>query len=80
MEVNEKTKRLTVVEAIENSPALRAGIKAGDQILAIDGKSTLGLKVDDASKLIRGKAGTPISLQLGRTGQNALTLKLTRPN
>ena len=80
MELNEKTKRLTVVEAIENSPALRAGIKAGDQILAIDGKSTLGMKVDDASKLIRGKAGTPISLQLGRAGQNVVTLKLTRAN
>ncbi|BAZ53702.1 carboxyl-terminal protease [Nostoc sp. NIES-4103] len=80
MELNEKTKRLTVVEAIENSPALRAGIKAGDEILAIDGKSTLGLKVDDASKLIRGKAGTPITLQLGRTGQNAVTVKLTRAN
>ncbi|MBH8565831.1 S41 family peptidase [Nostoc sp. CENA67] len=80
MEVNDKTKRLTVVEAIENSPALRGGIKAGDEILAIDGKSTLGLKVDDASKLIRGKAGTPISLQLGRAGQNAVTVKLTRAN
>ncbi|QSJ19540.1 S41 family peptidase [Nostoc sp. UHCC 0702] len=80
MELNEKTKRLTVVEAIENSPALRAGIKAGDEILAINGKSTVGMKVDDASKLIRGKAGTPISLQLGRTGQNAVTLKLTRAN
>ncbi|MBH8572697.1 S41 family peptidase [Nostocaceae cyanobacterium CENA369] len=78
MEVNEKTKRLTVVEAIENSPALKAGIKAGDEILAIDGKSTLAMKVDDASKLIRGKAGTPISLQLSRMGQNAFNVKLTR--
>ncbi|WP_017651737.1 carboxyl-terminal processing protease CtpB [Fortiea contorta] len=78
MEFNEKTKRLTVVEAIENSPALRAGIKAGDEILAIDGKSTQQMKVDDASKLIRGKAGTPITLKLGRLGQNAFDLKLTR--
>ncbi len=78
MEVNEKTKRLTVVEAIENSPALKSGIKAGDEILAIDGKSTLDMKVDDASKLIRGKAGTPITLRLGRTGQNVFNLKLTR--
>ncbi|WP_341525698.1 carboxyl-terminal processing protease CtpB [Nostoc sp. UHCC 0302] len=80
MEVNEKSKRLTVVEAIENSPALRAGIKAGDEILAIDGKATLRMKVDDASKLIRGKAGTPITLRLGRTGQSAFDLKLTRAN
>ncbi|MBU7581669.1 MAG: S41 family peptidase [Nostoc sp. TH1S01] len=78
MEVNEKTQRLTVVEAIENSPALKAGIKAGDEILAIDGKSTLKLKVDDASKLIRGQAGTPITLRLERSGQGAFDLKLTR--
>ena len=78
MELNEKTKRLTVVEAIENSPALKAGIKAGDQILAIDGKLTQGMDVQDASKLIRGKAGTPISLKLARQGQSNLDLKLTR--
>ncbi|MBD2197150.1 MULTISPECIES: carboxyl-terminal processing protease CtpB [Calothrix] len=78
MELNEKTKRLTVVEAIENSPALRAGIKAGDEILAINGKSTQEMKVDDASKLIRGKAGTMLTLRLGRSGQSAFDLKLTR--
>ncbi len=77
MELNEKTKRLTVVEAIENSPALKAGVKAGDQILAIDGKPTQGLKVEDASKLIRGKAGSAIALRL-RRGQNDFDLKLTR--
>ena len=78
MELNEKTKRLTVVEAIENSPALKAGIQAGDEILAINGKSTQQMKVDDASKLIRGKAGTILTLRLGRTGQSAFDLKLTR--
>ncbi len=77
MELNEKTKRLTVVEAIENSPALKAGVKAGDQILAIDGKPTQGLKVEDASKLIRGKAGSAIALRL-RRGQSDFDLKLTR--
>jgi carboxyl-terminal processing protease len=78
MEVNEKTKRLTVIEAIENSPALRAGIQPGDEILAIDGKPTLKMKVDDASSLIRGKAGSLVTLKLGRTGKNAFDLKLTR--
>lgn len=78
MEVNEKTKRLTVVEAIENSPALKAGIKAGDEILAVDGKSARELKVDDASKLIRGKAGTQVTLLIGRQGQRDFETKLTR--
>lgn len=78
MERNEKTKRLTVVETIENSPALKAGVKAGDEILAINGKSTQGMDVQDASKLIRGKAGTLITLKISRQGQNILDLKLTR--
>jgi len=78
MELNGKTKRLTVVEALEKSPALKAGIKAGDQILAVDGKTTVGLKVEDASKLIRGKAGTPITLRVARQGQSSFDVKLTR--
>ncbi|MBW4667640.1 MAG: S41 family peptidase [Cyanomargarita calcarea GSE-NOS-MK-12-04C] len=78
MEQNEKNKRLTVVEAIENSPALRAGVKAGDQILAIDGKPTTSMKSEDASRLIRGKAGTMVTLRLGRQGQTDFDLKLTR--
>jgi carboxyl-terminal processing protease len=78
MELNEQTKRLTVVEAIENSPALKAGIKAGDEILAINGKPTQEMKVEDASKMIRGKAGTVLTLRMGRAGQNAFDLKLTR--
>ncbi|WP_066379890.1 MULTISPECIES: carboxyl-terminal processing protease CtpB [unclassified Anabaena] len=80
MEINEQTKRLTVVETIENSPALKAGIKAGDEILAIDGKSTQQMKIDDASKLIRGKAGSNITLRLGRKGSSSFDVQLTRAN
>ncbi|MEB3181458.1 MAG: S41 family peptidase [Nostocaceae cyanobacterium] len=78
MELNEKTKRLTVVEAIENSPAFRAGLQSGDHILAIDGKLTANMKVEDASKMIRGKAGTPITLRIGREGTKEFDLRLTR--
>lgn len=78
LELNEKTNKLTVVEAIANSPALAAGIKAGDEILAIDSKPTKGLDVQEASSLIRGKAGTPITLKIGRSGKTAFDLKLTR--
>ncbi|MEA5578222.1 carboxyl-terminal processing protease CtpB [Anabaena sp. UHCC 0451] len=80
MEINEKTKRLTVVEPIENSPAQKAGIKTGDEILAINGKSTIKMQVDEASKLIRGKAGTGITLKLTRPGKNEFDVKLTRAN
>lgn len=80
MELNEKTKHLTVVEAIENSPAFKAGIKAGDKILAIDGKLTKNLEVQDASKMIRGKAGTVVTLRIERQNKSNFDLKLTRAN
>ncbi|MGB3639772.1 MAG: carboxyl-terminal processing protease CtpB [Rivularia sp. (in: cyanobacteria)] len=78
MEINQTTQLLTVVEALENSPALKAGIKEGDVILAIDGKSTKNMKIEDASNLIRGKVGSSINLRLGRPTQRAFDVKLTR--
>jgi carboxyl-terminal processing protease len=77
LEVNEQTKRLTVVEPIENSPASKAGIRSGDEVLAIDGKSTKGMTVEDASNLIRGEAGTKITLKINRNAQ-LLSLNLVR--
>lgn len=77
MQVNEKTKRLTVIEAIDNSPAFKAGLRSGDEILAIDGKSTLKMTVEDGSKLIRGQVGTTVSLELERPGSK-FKIKLTR--
>jgi carboxyl-terminal processing protease len=77
MQINENTKRLTVIEAIDNSPALKAGLKSGDEILAIDGKSTLKMTVEDGSKLIRGQVGTSVSLDIERLGSK-LKIKLTR--
>jgi carboxyl-terminal processing protease len=78
MEINDETNRLTVVEPLENSPAMKAGLRKGDQILAINGKSTLNMKVEEASNLIRGKVGTSLNLQLGRAGRTPFEVKLTR--
>ncbi|MBL1175617.1 carboxyl-terminal processing protease CtpB [Pantanalinema sp. GBBB05] len=78
LELNEQTKMLTVVEPIENSPALKAGIQAGDRIIAIDGKQTKGMTVEDASNLIRGDVGTKVTLHIERSGQNKLTVPITR--
>jgi carboxyl-terminal processing protease len=77
LEVNEQTKVLTVVEPIENSPAVKAGIQSGDQVLAIDDKPTKGMTVEDASNLIRGDAGTKLNLKLGRNGKS-MVLSITR--
>lgn len=78
LELNEQTKVLTVVEPIENSPALKAGLQAGDQILAIDGKPTKGMSVEDASNLIRGEVGTKVTLRLQRNGRGNFDTTLTR--
>lgn len=78
LELDEKTKALKVVEPIENSPAIKAGIQTGDQILSIDGKSTQGMSVEDASNLIRGEAGTKVTLRIAREGKGELDLPLTR--
>ncbi|MBW4418681.1 MAG: PDZ domain-containing protein [Myxacorys californica WJT36-NPBG1] len=77
LELNEKTKELTVVEPIENSPAFKGGIKSGDRILAINGKATKGMTVEDASNLIRGEVGTRVTLKIGRNA-SAFDLPITR--
>ncbi|MFB6275919.1 MAG: carboxyl-terminal processing protease CtpB [Halothece sp.] len=78
LEINEKNQSLTVVEPIENSPAAKAGIKPGDEIVAINGKPTSLLSLEQASELIRGESGTKVKLQLSRTGKGLFALTLTR--
>ncbi|HEY9843880.1 MAG TPA: S41 family peptidase [Candidatus Obscuribacterales bacterium] len=66
IQIGEKDKQLTVIAPIEDTPAWKAGIKAGDVIQAIDGKSTKDMSVDDAVKLIRGQEGTSVKLTIYR--------------
>ncbi|WP_088894311.1 carboxyl-terminal processing protease CtpB [Leptolyngbya ohadii] len=77
LQLHEQTKALTVVEPIANSPASTAGIRSGDRILAIDGRSTQGMSVETASDLIKGEAGTRITLRIERDSR-AFDLPLTR--
>lgn len=76
--LNDKTKALMVVEPIENSPASKADIKSGDGIVAIDGKTTKGMSLEEASTLIRGEVGTPVKLKLSREGKGVFEVSLTR--
>lgn len=78
MEQDEKTKAVKVVEPIPNSPAAKAGVLAGDEIVAVDGKFTTGMTLDQVSALIRGEAGTPIQLKLSREGRGDFEVRLTR--
>jgi carboxyl-terminal processing protease len=63
---DEETKELVVISPIEETPAFKAGILARDVIVKIDGKTTQGMEVDDAVKLIRGKPGTSVTLTIRR--------------
>ncbi|MCL5037370.1 MAG: S41 family peptidase [Chloroflexi bacterium] len=58
--------QLTVVEPIEGSPADRAGLKAHDMILEIDGKSTQGITLEKAQVLIRGEKGSKVVFKIKR--------------
>ncbi|HOI75564.1 MAG TPA: S41 family peptidase [Syntrophales bacterium] len=57
---------LTVVSPIEDTPAYRAGVKAGDAIIRIDGKSTKDITIMDAVKKLRGPKGTNVTITIMR--------------
>lgn len=57
---------LTVVSPIEGTPAYRAGMKAGDKILEIDGESTVNMTLFEAVSKLRGEPGTNVSLSVLR--------------
>ncbi|MDI6782649.1 MAG: S41 family peptidase [bacterium] len=70
---------LTVESPMEGTPAFRAGIKSGDKIVEIDGKSTEGITTEEAVKKLRGPKGTQVTLKIAREGQkDLLTFTLTR--
>lgn len=68
IEISIKDGILTVISPIEDTPAYRAGIKAGDQILKIDDKYTKDLTVMEAVKRMRGTKGTKVILSIMREG------------
>jgi carboxyl-terminal processing protease len=79
MEIGVRKGQLRVVSPIEGTPAQRAGLRAGDEILKINGTSTDGLSSDAAASLIRGKKGTQVTLNIFREGwEEAKDFVLTR--
>lgn len=59
---------ITVVSPIQGSPAERAGIRTGDVLLEVDGRSANDWTLDQAIQAMRGKAGSQIELAIGREG------------
>lgn len=75
------SKRVVISEPYEGFPAARAGVKAGDIILSIDGKDVKGWKVDKVSENLRGEPGTKFELKVERPGaRKPLSFKLVREN
>jgi carboxyl-terminal processing protease len=75
MEIGIKNSQLIVVAPIKDSPASRAGVKAGDAILKIEATSTQGMPVDQAVQFIRGPKGTPVSITFLPAGATAPVVK-----
>lgn len=65
-EIGIKNDVLTIVAPLPDMPAEKAGLKAGDKVLAINGDSTLGISIDEAVNKIRGEKGTPVTLTVFR--------------
>jgi len=69
---------LTVVATRPDSPARKAGIKAGDYIKFIDGKHTHGLTVVKGERLLEGETGTPVKVAIFKSGTDAVETELVR--
>jgi len=79
MEIGIKDGQLRVVAPLANTPAERAGLRAGDKILQVDGKSTEGITIDEAINWIRGPKGTEVVLTIYRDAWGeARDIKLIR--
>jgi len=67
-----------VISPMDDSPASRAGIQAGDVISAIEGQNAAGMSVNDVSEKLRGAIGTSVTVTLLRDGEEARDVTLTR--
>ncbi|WP_348264458.1 S41 family peptidase [Telmatobacter sp. DSM 110680] len=79
MVIQQQNNKVYVITPYEGTPSFRAGIRPGDIIAAIDGKSTDGMTSDVVAKNLKGPKGTHVQVSVLREGQNkALTFDLVR--
>ena len=60
---------IIITDPYKNSPAKRAGIKSGDIVLSVNGKSSVGLSSDEISQLMKGAVGGKVDLEIKRYGE-----------
>ncbi len=79
VEITMEFSLVKVVSAIEDTPAFKIGMKSGDYISKVDGKSVVGLTIDEVVKKLRGKPGTKVEVTILRKGEKApITKTITR--
>ena len=79
IEISIQNNILTIISPIEDTPAWNAGVKPGDRVVAIDGQSTKGFSLVDASTALKGKDGTKITLSVIRdTLEKPVDIVITR--
>ncbi|RJP66751.1 MAG: S41 family peptidase [Candidatus Abyssobacteria bacterium SURF_17] len=66
----DENKVLTVVSPIEDTPAFKAGVQAGDRVIKIDGEPTTGLVLEEAVKKLRGPKGSKVTITILRLHEN----------
>lgn len=77
--IHQQDGKVVISEPYENSPAQKAGLRAGDRILKINDKTTDGKSVDEVSSILKGQPGTPLKLEIERTGNDKpLIFNITR--
>lgn len=78
-EIGIKKERLLIIAPLPDSPAEKAGLRAGDRILGINGSTTLGMSVDEAVNKIRGPKDTVVTLTINHNSDDkVLEVKITR--
>lgn len=77
-EIGLRDGQVTVIAPLPASPAEKAGLKSGDKISSIDGKETIGMSLDEAIKLIRGKKGTTVKLLIVRGAKSSFEVNIVR--
>ncbi len=78
MEVTSEAGFVRVIAPIDETPAKKAGIKAGDFLTAIDGQSIRGVSLTDAVERMRGKPGEPITITVVRKGEEPMDIEIIR--
>jgi len=78
-ELNLKDGYPVIVAPMDDSPAEKAGVKAGDILVEVDGQSVVGMTLDRVVRMVRGPEGTQVTLKVIHDGENSVTeIAITR--